>query len=78
MTWGILDVRLCVMNNDELFNSLNQSFMDSIQLGLVDLGYSPGEAYDFVSSTSMAELLDSGIAKAPEVELEDDPIYGLV
>lgn len=67
------------MNNENTFSVLNQATLDSIHCGLIDLGYSPGEASEFVASNSLVDLFANGWIEMPEVtEFEDDPVTGLV
>lgn len=47
---------------------LNQSVLDLINLSMIDLGYSPGEAYDFAQATDLLELIESGQVDMPEVD----------
>ncbi len=56
--------------NTNLVN-LNQAATDQITLDLIDKGLTPGEAFDAMSSTSLAEIfMDESFAHDG---VEDDP-----
>lgn len=73
LTWGIPDVKLTTMN---YATDLNQSVKDLINLSMIDLGYTPGEAYEYAQNTDVLELIETGEFTLPEVD--DDIDYNLI
>jgi hypothetical protein len=56
--------------------NLNEALLDSVYCGLLDAGYTPGEAYESTFGTGAVALVSSVSGDEVDVSNDEGPIWG--